>query len=167
MLDAACVDIAWALCLSTLSNAWCCLCGHCLSLVFKNRTKSPLIKKWHKRKPEYTHEHLKVDLVLKWAKRQFFVRFDGPSCDGTLKPVIPTTAKEILTWEKQSLTVSVYPLRYAVWPLDIIWWPDIRKVTSQSIYWNYCAGAVLIAGQTECRVMNTAQYCPQTIHYTV
>jgi hypothetical protein len=50
----------------------------------------------------------------------FFVRFDGPSFDGALNTVTPTTAKEILTWEKQSLTVSVYPLRYAVWLLEII-----------------------------------------------
>jgi len=51
---------------------------------------------------------------------KFFVRFDGPSFAGALKTATATVAKEILTGEKQSLTVSVNPLRYAVWPLEII-----------------------------------------------
>jgi len=58
---------------------------------------------------------------------KYFVRFDGPSFAGVLKTATATVAKEILTGEKQSLTVSVNPLRYAVWPLEIIWRSDIRK----------------------------------------
>ena len=61
------------------------------------------------------------------TEKNFVVRFDGPSFDGALKTVTLTIAKEILTWEEQSLTVSVYPLRYAFWPLEIIWRPDIRN----------------------------------------
>jgi hypothetical protein len=39
---------------------------------------------------------------------------------GILKTVTPTIAEEILTCEKQSLTVSTYLLHYAIWPLEII-----------------------------------------------
>jgi hypothetical protein len=48
-------------------------------------------------------------------------RFVYPSVYGMLQTVTPSIATEILTCEKQSLTVSVFPLRYAVWPLEIIW----------------------------------------------
>ena len=49
-------------------------------------------------------------LNVEWAKRlQFFVQSDCPSFDAILKTVAPTLAKEILTLEKQQLSIT---LRY-------------------------------------------------------
>jgi hypothetical protein len=55
-----------------------------------------------------THENLMTGLVVSEPNDFFFPRFDGPSFDGLLKTVSPTVAKEIVTCEKQLLTVSFY-----------------------------------------------------------
>jgi hypothetical protein len=47
----------------------------------------------------------------------------SPTVDGILKALTPKVAKEILTCEKQSLSVNVCTLRYALWQMQLIWKP--------------------------------------------
>jgi hypothetical protein len=81
----------------------------------------------------------------------------------------PTIAKEILTREKQSFTVSVLPSRCAVWPLEILRRPEVHKGYMWN-NWNCCAGNVLTAEQTDGRTdgnwMSIAQCCySQSVQY--
>jgi uncharacterized membrane protein len=75
-----------------------------------------------------------------------------------------TSLKQILTCEKQSLTVSVYPLRYAIWTLEIL---------LKSLYF-FFGHVILLGRQTGSKwilrntvrlfsVFYIAQYCPQTV----
>jgi hypothetical protein len=53
-------------------------------------------------------------------KKNLFLQFNDPSFDGMLKIFTPAVAEEILTCEKQTLTVSVHPICYTIWPLEVI-----------------------------------------------
>jgi len=114
-----------------------------------------------------THTQKSRDrLFAEWAKQlTICFQYDGPSFNGILKTVTPTIAKQILTCKK-SLTLSIYPLCYAILPMEIIWRPEIHKGYI-SINWNYCVRDTFTAWQTNGNWNNTAQYCPQTIHYIV
>jgi len=78
----------------------------------------------------------------------FFVRFDPPLFDGTLKRVIPTIAKETLSHEKsrfQSARIH-YATLFGHWKQ--CGRPEITK-GYVSINWNYCAGDVFTSQQTD------------------
>ena len=139
-----------------------------LCLVHENNRR--WIKEWHKLSPQHTRTHARTHRLsvepAKWLQNSFFVRFDEPWFDGTLKTAAPTIAKEILTCEKQSLTVSVYPLRFAIGPLEV----TLKTCNSKgyvSANWNYCPADVFTARPTGCDWMNIGQYCPQTVQCIV
>ena len=123
--DVACVAIVWALCLCMLSDTDVACVATAWALCLKKTSR--IVADQRVAQTKKKHENLKINVMPDWVKLQkLFLRFDILSFDGVLKTATATIAKEILTGEKQSLTVSMYPLRYAVWPPEIIWRPNIR-----------------------------------------
>jgi hypothetical protein len=86
-------------------------CVAIISPTIYQRKRTAAVSKSGTNEDHKTHENLLTCLILSEPNDCFFFfsfRFDGPSFDGLLKSVSPAVAKEILTCEKQLLTVSFY-----------------------------------------------------------
>ena len=96
----------------------------------------------------------------------FLVQSDGPSFDGIFKTVTPTIAKEIVTLEKQRLSIT---LRYLATGSNF---EDLKciRVISKATGIVVLQTCLLLGRQTDrqsdCNSMDIAQYCPHTIQYS-